>query len=87
MLDAITNLHTLLVEDAGESKLLAAPEGSGARRLERRFQCPFAVAEQQTIERCSGGCSDATPESRKCLVAARGDTGSSIASGWASRIP
>lgn len=46
MLDAIAALHALLVEEAGESRLLAAPEDTGARRLERRFQCPLAAAER-----------------------------------------
>lgn len=46
MLDAVATLHALLVEQAGESRLLAAGEISGARRLERRFQCPLAAAEQ-----------------------------------------
>ena len=46
MLDAITTLHALLVEQAGESRLLAAPEDTAPRRLERRFQCPLASAER-----------------------------------------
>ncbi|MCY4014342.1 MAG: hypothetical protein OXG82_16690 [Gammaproteobacteria bacterium] len=46
MLDAIAALHALLVEEAGESRLLAPPEDSGVRRLERRFQCPLAAAER-----------------------------------------
>lgn len=46
MLDAIAALHAVLIEETAESRLLGAPEDSGVRRLERRFQCPLAAAER-----------------------------------------